>query len=89
MWLTLRRMWHGRHHCGDNAFPRVKGVYLVECGTHAVTDAGFWPCHVSERHGRKRTVGKGLHGFEDTGDRKGRPYLILKVYGLEIASLLI
>lgn len=35
----------GRHHGdrGDSAFPQVQGVYLVECGTHAVVDAGFWP----------------------------------------------
>lgn len=33
----------GRHHGdrGDSAFPQVRGVYLVECGTHAIVDAGF------------------------------------------------
>lgn len=36
---------------GNAAFPQVKGVYLVECATHAVIDAGFWPCRVSERVG--------------------------------------
>ena len=43
----------GRHQSdrGASAFPQVKGVYLVECGTHAIVDAGFWPCHTSERVG--------------------------------------
>jgi hypothetical protein len=47
----------GRHHAsrGDSAFPQVEAVYLVECGTHALVDAGFWPCHTSER------VGGGSH----------------------------
>jgi hypothetical protein len=55
----------GRHHGdrGDSAFHQMQGVYLVECGTHAVTDTGFWPCHVSERHGGfrlLRAVGPGM-----------------------------
>jgi hypothetical protein len=58
---------------GDSAFPQVQGVYLVECGTHAVVDAGFWPCQISERHGGfrlLRTVGPGMllmwdRGFHD------------------------
>lgn len=41
---------------GASAFPQVRGVYLVECGTHAVIDAGFWPCQVSERVGGKRLL---------------------------------
>lgn len=54
----------GRHTSGrgDSAFPQVRGVYLVECGSHAVVDAGFWPCHVSERvggHRLLRSVGAG------------------------------
>lgn len=54
----------GRHHSnrGESAFPQVRGVYLVECGTHAITDAGFWPCHTSERVGgfrMLRSVGEG------------------------------
>lgn len=65
----------GRHHGdrGDSAFPQIQGVYLVECGTHAVVDAGFWPCQVSERHGAfrlLRAVGAGMllmwdRGFHD------------------------
>lgn len=37
----------GKH--GESAFAQVQGIYLVECGTHAVVDAGFWPCLTSER----------------------------------------
>ena len=48
----------GRHHTdrGQSAFPQVKGVYLVECGTHAIVDAGFWPYHTSERVGGFRLL---------------------------------
>jgi Insertion element 4 transposase N-terminal/Transposase DDE domain len=48
----------GRHHSdrGISAFPQVQGVYLSECGTHAVLDAGFWPCHTSERVGAFRLL---------------------------------
>jgi hypothetical protein len=48
----------GRHHGdrGASAFPQVQGVYLSECGTHAVIDAGFWPCHTSERVGAFRLL---------------------------------
>jgi len=58
---------------GDSAFPQIQGVYLVECGTHTVVDAGFWPCQVSERKGgfrMLRSVGPGIllmwdRGFHD------------------------
>jgi len=41
----------GRHTSdrGASAFPQVQCVYLAECGTHCVVDAGVWPCHTSER----------------------------------------
>ena len=41
----------GRQHGsrGDSAFPQVQGVYLVECGTHAIVDATFGPYGTSER----------------------------------------
>lgn len=50
-------------------------MYLVECGTHAVVDAGFWPYHTSERVGdfrllRSVTAGilvmwdRGLHDYD-------------------------
>ena len=43
----------GRHHGsrGDSAFPQVQGVYLAECGTHAIVDATFGPYGTSERVG--------------------------------------
>lgn len=48
----------GRHHTGRgaSAFPQVQAVYLAECGSHAVIDAGFWPCHTSERVGGRRML---------------------------------
>ena len=48
----------GRHPGGrgDSAFPQVQAVYLVECGTHAIVDAGFWPCQTSERLGGFRML---------------------------------
>jgi Insertion element 4 transposase N-terminal/Transposase DDE domain len=48
----------GRHHAerGDSAFPQLRGVYLVECGPHTIVDAGFWPCHTSERVGGLRLL---------------------------------
>lgn len=62
----------GRHGTarGQAAFPQVQGVYLVECGTHAVFDAGFWPCHTSERVGGfrvLRSLGKGMLVLWDRG----------------------
>jgi hypothetical protein len=62
----------GRHHGGrgDSAFPQVQGVYLVECGTHAVVDAGFWPYSTSERVGGfrlLRSVGPGMLVMWDRG----------------------
>jgi len=62
----------GRHDCarGQSAFPQLKGVYLVECGTHAIVDAGFWPCHTSERVGGLRllrSAGQGMLVMWDRG----------------------
>jgi hypothetical protein len=65
----------GRHTSarGASAFPQLQGVYLAECGTHVVVDAGFWPCHTSERVGGfrlLRSVRRGMllmwdRGFHD------------------------
>ena len=62
----------GRHQVarGKTAFPQLKGVYLVECGTHAIVDAGFWPIHCSERTGGLRllrSVGAGMLVMWDRG----------------------
>jgi Transposase DDE domain/Insertion element 4 transposase N-terminal len=52
----------GRHHAwrGTSAWPQVRLVLLVECGTRAICDAGVWPCNIDEgRAGRRllRSVG--------------------------------
>jgi hypothetical protein len=55
---------------GPGAFPQVLGVSLCEVGTHAVVDAGFWPCHTSERLGAERvlrSVGPGMLVMGDRG----------------------
>ena len=62
----------GRYHSdrGASAFPSVKAVYLAECGTHAIVDAGFWPCHTSERVGglrMLRSLKSGMLVMWDTG----------------------
>lgn len=67
----------GRHHGGrgDGAFPQMQAVYLSEVGTHTICDAGFWPCHTSERVGALRMLrsveagmlvmwDRGLHSFD-------------------------
>ena len=71
----------GRHPTGRgrSAFPQLQGVYLVECGTHAIFDAGFWPCSTSERVGGfrlLRSVERGMlvlwdRGFHDFDMLKG------------------
>jgi len=62
----------GRHTSarGASAFPQLQGVYLIECGTHVVIDAGFWPCHTSERIGGfrlLRSVKRGMLVMWDRG----------------------
>ena len=60
---------------GRSAFPQMRCVYLAECGTHAVVDAGFWPLSVGEETGgfrllRSVTEGmllmwdRGFHSFD-------------------------
>lgn len=41
---------------GQAAFCQVRCVYLVECGTHAIVDAGVWRCHTSEWTGAWRLL---------------------------------
>jgi hypothetical protein len=62
----------GRQHGsrGDSAFPQVRGVYLCECGAHAIVDAGFWPYRISERVGgfrMLRSIGPGMLVMWDRG----------------------
>lgn len=47
---------------GASAFPQVQGVYLIECGTHAIVDAGFWPYRTSERVGGLRLMRSVVEG---------------------------
>lgn len=66
----------GRRHNGKRAslFPLLLGVYLLECGTHAICDAVFAPCHTGERTLAKRLLrsltaemlvlwDQGFHGY--------------------------
>jgi len=48
----------GRHSGprGQSAFPQLRCIYLAECGTHAIVDAGIWPIHTSERVGGRRLL---------------------------------
>jgi hypothetical protein len=62
----------GRHTAdrGAAAFPQAQGVYLCECGTHVIFDAGFWPVHTSEHVGARRllrSVGAGMLLMLDRG----------------------
>jgi hypothetical protein len=41
---------------GPSAFAQARAVYLAECGTHAIVDAGFWPGRTSERIGGFRVL---------------------------------
>ncbi len=67
----------GRHQGprGEAAFPQVQCVYMAECGTHAIVDAGFWPYHTGEHKGAYRMLrsvqsgmlilwDRGLHSFD-------------------------
>jgi transposase IS4-like protein/DDE family transposase len=71
---NVRAFGRSRNAQSASAFPQVRGVYLVECGTHAMLDAGFWPYRTSEEVGGwrlLRSVGAGdlllwdagLHSF--------------------------
>lgn len=55
---------------GKSAWPQVRGVYLCECGTHAVVDVGFWPYATGEQTGAPRllrSVGAGMLLMWDRG----------------------
>ena len=73
----------GRHRAGrgESAYPQMRCVYLAECGTHAIVDAGFWPLAVGERTGgfrmlRSLTAGmlvmwdRGFHDFDMLKDAR-------------------
>lgn len=59
---------------GPSAFPQLMGMYLVECGTHAICGAGIWPYRASVHRAAQRLVRRitadmlvlwdsGLHSF--------------------------
>jgi hypothetical protein len=55
---------------GASAYPQAQAVYLCECGTHAIIDAGLWPYRISEHIGARRmlrNVGKGTLVMWDRG----------------------
>jgi hypothetical protein len=66
----------GRHIAerGASAFPQVQVVYLAECGTHVIIDAGFWPYHTSERVGGFRLLRSVRHGMLVLWDRGFHDY---------------
>lgn len=59
---------------GASAFPQVQVVYLAECGTHAIIDAGFWPYHTSERVGGFRLLRRVQEGMLVLWDRGFHDY---------------
>jgi len=69
----------GRHRCGrgESAYPQMRGVYLAECGTHAVVDAGFWPLHTGERTGGFRMLRSLTPGMLVMWDRGFHDYDML------------
>jgi hypothetical protein len=69
----------GRHQSdrGPSAFPQVKGVYLIECGTHAIVDAGFWSYQTSERVGGFRLLRSVKAGMLLMWDRGFHDYEML------------
>lgn len=82
--------YFGRHGTarGEGAYPQVQAVYLLEVGTHAVTDAGFWPCRTSERVGARRLLralppdalllyDRGLHEFDLVAGARARGAQVL------------
>lgn len=73
---------------GQSAFAQVRAVYLAECGTHAVVDAGFWPFATGERVGALRLLrslemgmllmwDRGLHDYDLFAAVRGRGAQVL------------
>jgi hypothetical protein len=83
----------GRYHGdrGESAFPQVQAVYLCECGTHAIVDAGFWPCQTSERVGgfrMLRSVTAGMLVMWDQGFHDFRMFRDVHRRGAHVISRL-
>lgn len=76
---------------GDSAFPQVRGVYLCECGTHALVDAGFWPRATSERVGgfrMLRSVTAGMLVMWDCGFHDFDMFLQARARGAHVLARL-
>lgn len=41
---------------GDSAYPQLRCLYLVECGSHIIFDAGIWPYRSSEKVSVRRLL---------------------------------
>jgi hypothetical protein len=69
----------GRHRAGrgESAYPQMRCVYLVECGTHAIVDAGFWPLTTGERTGGFRMLRSLSAGMVVMWDRGFHEYDML------------
>jgi hypothetical protein len=68
---------------GQSAFPQVMAVYLDECGTHAIVDAGFWRCHANQHAAAQRLLRSvesgmlvtwdcGLHSYDIAAKTRAR-----------------
>lgn len=53
---NARSFGRKRSQRGPSVYPQVLAVYVVELGTHAVVDAGFWPGPSSEHRAARRLV---------------------------------
>lgn len=73
---------------GRAAFCQVRGVYLVECGTHAIVDAGFWPANTSEHKGGLRLLRSLEEGMLIMWDRGFHNYAFFKKASLQKAHIL-
>ena len=70
----------GRHSGarGDSAFPKAQIVYLSECCTHVILDAGIWPLLTSERVGGLRLLRSVRPGMLVLIDRGFFSYLMVE-----------
>ena len=65
----------GRHSTdrGQSAYPQVLCAYLEECGTHAITDAGVFPCHANQHASAQRLLRSLSAGMMGSFHRFRRP----------------
>lgn len=71
---NARVFGRGKSHRGEAAWAQVQGTYLLECGTYAVVDAGFWPYNTSERAGAFRLLRSVVPGMLVMWDRGFHEY---------------